>query len=156
MTDERAGDDTAVPTLTLAGGGHGALIDEAEGARLLDAAAETASPEIWAQSNLLGPEAMIEHLGISRSTLHNWRRDRRVIALRKGLRNHVYPVRQFAGKAPLAGISEVLAVMDDPDEAWEWLITSNAYTEGEPPLALLERGQVEVVQRAATTSLDFA
>ncbi len=155
MAEERRGDDPA-PTLKLTGSGHGTLIEAEEGARRLDAVAETAAPESWAKSDLLGPEAMVEHLGVSRSTLHNWRRDGRVIALRKGLRNHVYPVRQFSGKAPLAGIAEVLAVMTDPDEAWEWLITPNPYTHDQPPLALLERGQVEMVQRAADSSLDFA
>ena len=151
------GDGAAtVPTLKLVGSGHGALIDVEEGTRRLSAVTETAAPESWAESELLGPEAMVERLGVSRSTLHNWRRDGRVIALRKGLRNHLYPVRQFASKAPLAGIAEVLAVMADPDEAWEWLITPNTYTDGELPLALLERGQVEAVQRAADSALDFA
>jgi len=144
------------PALKLEGSGHGALIGVAEGARRLDAVAETAAPESWADSELLGPEAMVERLGVSRSTLHNWRRDGRVIALRKGLRNHVYPARQFAGKAPLAGIANVLAVMADPDEAWEWLITPNTYTGGDPPLAMLERGEIEAVQRAADSVLDFA
>jgi hypothetical protein len=65
-------------------------------------------------------------------------------------------VRQFAGQAPLAGIAEALAVMADPDETWEWLVTPNTYTEGEPPLILLERGQVKAVQRAADSALDFA
>lgn len=156
IADEQGAGDTAASTLKLAGGGHGALVSEEEGARRLDAIAETAAPETWAASELLGPEAIIGRLGVSRSTLHNWRRDGRVIALRKGLRNHVYPVRQFAGKSPLAGIIEVLAVMADPDEAWEWLVTPNKYTGSEPPLALLERGQVEAVQRAADSSLDFA
>jgi hypothetical protein len=133
IAEEQAESDTAARTLKLTSGGHGTPIDEQEAARRLDAAAETVSPDTWAESEVLGPEAMIEHLGVSRGTLHNWRRDGRVIALCKGLRNHVYPVRQFAGKAPLVGIAEVLAVMADPDEAWEWLVTPNAYTEGEPP-----------------------
>ncbi len=149
-------DAAAAPALKLVGSGHGPLISLAEGTRRLKAAAETAAPESWADSELLGPEAMVERLGVSRSTLHNWRKSGRVIALRKGLRNHLYPVRQFAGKAPLAGIADVLAVMADPEEAWEWLITPNTYTDGEPPLALLERGQVTAVQRAADSMLDFA
>ena len=156
MADAQGDGAASVPKLKLIGGGHGALIDLEEGTRRLNAVAETATPESWADSDLLGPEAMVERLGVSRSTLHNWRRDSRVIALRKGLRNHLYPVRQFASKAPLAGIAEVLAVIADPDEAWEWLITPNTYTDGEPPLALLERGQVEAVQRAADSALDFA
>jgi hypothetical protein len=149
-------DEQATPTLTLVGGGHGELIDEAEGARRLDAISENVPLEAWADSDLLGPEAAAVRLGVSRSTLHNWRRDGRVIALRKGLRNHVYPARQFAGTAPLSGIADVLAAMGDPDEAWEWLVTPNAHTEGDAPLALLERGQLEAVRRAADSSLDFA
>jgi hypothetical protein len=149
-------DAAVAPALKLVGSGHGPLISLSEGTRRLMAAAETAAPESWAASELLGPEAMVERLGVSRSTLHNWRKSGRVIALRKGLRNHLYPVRQFASKAPLAGIADVLAVMADPEEAWEWLITPNTYTDGEPPLALLERGQVTAVQRAADSMLDFA
>jgi hypothetical protein len=156
LTDEPGHAGRRTPALKLVGGGHGELIDVREGVRRLDSVAESAVPESWADSELLGPEAMIEHLGVSRSTLHNWRRDGRVISVRKGLRNHVYPVRQFAGKAPLAGIAEVLGVIGDGDETWEWLVTPNAYTEGKPPLTLLERGQVEVVQRAADSALDFA
>jgi len=156
MAAEQGDGGPAAQTLKLVGGGHGALIDVEEGTRRLNAVSETAGPENWAESELLGPEAMVERLGVSRSTLHNWRKDGRVIALRKGLRNHLYPVRQFAGTAPLAGIAEVLTTMADPDEAWEWLITPNTYTDGEAPLALLERGKVEAVQRAADSALDFA
>ncbi len=156
MADEQEGGGQATSVLDIVGGGHGELVGEREGARRLDAVAETTAPETWAKSELLGPEAMRERLGVSRSTLHNWRRDGRVIALRKGLRNHVYPVRQFVGNAPLAGIAEVIAVMADPDEAWEWLVTPNTYTEDEPPLTLLERGQVEAIRQAAESALDFA
>jgi hypothetical protein len=69
MAGEQESGDPTAPTLRLAGGGHGALVDEEEGARRLDAVAVTASPETWAASELLGPEAMTEHLGVSRSTL---------------------------------------------------------------------------------------
>jgi hypothetical protein len=156
FADEQGRADLPARTLKLTGGGHGALIDVEEGMRRLDAVAESAAPETWAESALLGPEAIVERLGVSRSTLHNWRRDGRVIAVRKGLRNHVYPARQFAGKAPLAGIAEVLAIVGDGDEAWEWLVTPNTHTEGQQPLTLLERGQVEAVRRAADSALDFA
>jgi len=156
MTDEQGEDESSAPTLKLLGGGHGALLDAAEAMRRLDVITETATLETCVESELLGPEAMADRLGVSRSTLHNWRRDGQVIALRKGLRNHVYPVRQFAGKAPLAGVAEVLAVIADPDEAWEWLVTPSIYTAGEPPLTLLERGEVDAVRRAADSALDFA
>jgi len=148
--------EAATPALRLTGGGHGALIDEGKGVRRLEAIIESSEPETWAQSDLLGPEAIVERLGVSRSTLHNWRRDGRVIALRKGLRNHVYPVRQFAGAAPLAGIAEILAVMGDAEETWEWLVTPNTYTGGKPPIAWLEGGQVDAVRHAADSALDYA
>jgi hypothetical protein len=153
--DQGAGAETT-PAVRLVGGGHGDLIGVEEGVSRLDAVTEASAPEVWAQSELLGPDAVIERLGVSRSTLHNWRRGGRVIALRKGLRNHVYPVRQFSGNAPLAGIAETLATMTDPKEAWGWLVTPNGYTDDEPPLALLERGQVEAVRQAADSALDFA
>jgi hypothetical protein len=156
MAEDRGGGAPTAPPLRLVGGGHGDLMGVEEGARRLDAVTEVAAPEVWAHSELLGPEAVIERLGVSRSTLHNWRRGGRVIALRKGLRNHVYPMRQFSGSAPLVGIAETLVTMTDPEEAWGWLVTPNGYTEDEPPLALLERGQVEAVRQAADSALDFA
>lgn len=156
LADSHDQDDPTPSRLTLVGGGHGALIDGREGVRRLESIAVSVSPETWAESALLGPEAIIAHLGVSRSTLHNWRRDGQVIAIRKGLRNHVYPVRQFAGKAPLAGIAEVLAVTGDDNEAWEWLVTPNPGTDGKPPLLLLEAGDAARVQRAADSALDFA
>ena len=156
IAEDQGGAAATATPVRLVGGGHGDLIDVEEGARQLEAVTEAAAPEMWAQSELLGPEAVIERLGVSRSTLHNWRRGGRVIALRKGLRNHVYPMRQFSGSAPLGGIAETLATMTDPEEAWGWLVTPNGYTEDEPPLALLERGQIEVVRQAAESALDFA
>jgi hypothetical protein len=145
-----------LPALHLTGSGHGRVISPDEGARRLEKISELSPPETWAGSDLLGPEAIAERLGISRGTLHNWRRDGQVIALRKGLRNHVYPVRQFSDTGPLAGIGGVLSVIDNPDEAWEWLITPNRATRGEAPLVLLERGESELVHKAASSALDFA
>jgi hypothetical protein len=141
--------------LVLAGGGHGQLLSEAEAARRLDAATQDVDPGAWAGSELLGPQELLGRLGVSRSTLHNWRRQQRVVALRKGLRNHVYPVRQFDGNAPIEGLADVLAASEGPEAAWAYLVTPNLALGGEAPLELLRHGEVERVKRAIDSELDY-
>jgi hypothetical protein len=48
MAAEQDADTPMAPKVKLAGGGHGALIDAKEGARRLNAVAETTAPESWA------------------------------------------------------------------------------------------------------------
>jgi len=84
------------------------------------------------------------------------RRDDLVIALRKSLRNHVYPLRQFVGGKPVAGIALVIEAIGDADEAWEWLVTPNARTAGKEPIEFLRRGQADAVVRASKIAVDFA
>jgi hypothetical protein len=143
-------------SVRLDGRGHGALLSVTEGGRRLDAISQAMAPEEWAESEVLGPEALSERLGVSRGTIHNWRRQGEIIALRKGLRNHVYPLRQFVSGRPADGLAQVLAAVGDHEEAWEWLIAPNELTRAEPPLDLLRRGEVEGVLRAAAGLSDFA
>jgi hypothetical protein len=148
--------DERLPPLRIVGKGHGELIDEREGARRLELSAADTPPETWAGSEVLGPEALSRKLSVARGTVHNWRRDRLVIALRKGVRNHVYPLRQFVGGKPVAGIASVIEAIGDVEEAWEWLVTPNAHTSGEEPIELLRRGQADAVASASKSALDFA
>ena len=95
-------------------------------------------------------------LGVRRSTIHNWRTGGQIVGLRKGLRNFVYPSAQFDGKAPVAGLAEVIAAHADAEIAWEWLIAPNPATGWEPPLVPLRRGAKEEVLRAIDSQLDYA
>lgn len=143
------------PVLELQGGGHGELLDEPTAQKRLDEIAGIVPVETWAASEVLGPEAMSKKLGISRSALYNWRRDHLVIALRKGVRNHVYPVRQFVGSKPVEGLPAVQDAIPAPEEAWEWLVTPNEIMGGEAPIERLRKGQADLVAAAARSSLDY-
>jgi hypothetical protein len=144
----------AVPRIKLTGKGHGKLISSREGVRRLHAVA--VPPEDWAESPLLGPEELSKQLKITRGTLHNWRRDKRVVALSKGVRNHIYPVRQFVGSKPVQGIAELMKFFGKPDVTWEWLIAPNVHTGGEPPIEWLREGKTESVLKAMSSEMDFA
>jgi len=104
----------------------------------------------------LKDEALSRKLEVARSTVHNWRRDDLVIALPKGVRNHVYPLRQFVGSKPVAGIAPVIEAIGGAEEAWKWLVTPNAHTSGKQPIELLRRGQVDAAVSASKSALDFA
>jgi hypothetical protein len=144
----------SVRRVMLAGKGHGERVGMQEGLRRLHPV--TAPAEEWAESPLLGPDELSRQLKITRGTLHNWRRDHRVVALSKGIRNHVYPVRQFVGSKPVEGIAQLLEFFGKPDTVWEWLIATNAHTGGRPPIEWLREGKVTEVLEAASSELDFA
>jgi len=142
--------------LNLVGEGHGKLLSRHEAERRLAAVAETVAPEAWAGSELASPTELKTRLGVSRSTLNNWRSHGRVVALRKGLRNHVYPLRQFQGAAPIEGLGAIIAAHVSAEEAWDWLISPNSATNDEAPLEVLRRGDIGLVLRAADGEVDYA
>lgn len=144
------------PVLALKGGGHGETLAEAEGSRRLKDASEAVDPSLWAGAALLTVGDLAALLGVRRSTIHNWRTSHKVVGLRKGLRNFIYPAAQFDGKAPIAGLPQVIAAHPDAEAAWEWLVAPNPATDWEAPLALLRRGERENVLRAIDSQLDYA
>jgi hypothetical protein len=91
----------------LRGGGVGPVVSAAEGDRLFDAIAVDGESKDWIESDVLGAGALVAWLSISRGTLDNWRKANKVLALRKGLRNFVYPTRQFHRPPPLEGLDLV-------------------------------------------------
>ncbi|MER9291496.1 MbcA/ParS/Xre antitoxin family protein [Mesorhizobium sp. M0510] len=110
----------------------------------------------WAESELLGAGEVVQRLNISRGTLDNWRKAKRVIALRKGLRNYVYPLRQFERLKPVEGLDRLATLFSSTEEAWEWLVTPNRTTGGKAPIEKLREGAVDVVISAAEGALDYA
>src|SRR5690606_12645781 len=73
----------------LQGSGLGPAVSNAEGDKLLDAIAVDDEAVDWVKSDLVGAGELVERLNISRGTLDNWRKARKIAALRKGLRNFV-------------------------------------------------------------------
>ncbi len=139
----------------LAGGGLGKLLTKAEGAASLDAITLEADVSELAGTELLGAGDMAERLDIARTSLDNWRRAHKILAFRKGVRNYVYPVRQFERLAPIEGLDRVRAHFDDDESAWDWLVTPNRSTGDAEPLERLRKGKIDEVARAAEGVLDY-
>lgn len=140
---------------TLKGSGLGEPIAREAGVAALDALTVDENPEAWAASELLGAGETAERIGVARASLDNWRRAHKVIAFRKGIRNFMYPIRQFERQRPLAGIERVWAQFEDDDVAWDWLVAANPLTDGTAPIDWLRKGKIEEVVRAAEGAFDY-
>ncbi|RWH76939.1 MAG: hypothetical protein EOQ86_20210 [Mesorhizobium sp.] len=139
----------------LVGKGIGRVLPAREGARRLDKITVDDDAIDWAESELVGAGEVVSRLKVARATLDNWRKGNKVIALRKGLRNYVYPLRQFDRRAPVDGLDKVTSLFSSAEEAWEWLITPNRTTGGGAPIDELRAGNVEAVVSAAEGALDY-
>jgi hypothetical protein len=140
----------------LQGSGIGAVVSTAEGGRLLDVITVDYDAADWVESDLLGAGELVNRLNISRGTLDNWRKANKIIALRKGLRNFLYPVRQFERRRPVEGLDLISPLFTSPEETWEWLVTPNRTTHGKPPIDKLRDGDVPLVKSAAEGAFDYA
>lgn len=140
----------------LQGSGIGPVVSNAKGRRLLDEVTVENESADWVESDLAGAGQVVSLLNISRATLDNWRRANKVIALRKGLRNFLYPLRQFDRLRPAEGLDTIVALFSSPEDAWEWLVAPNRMTDGEPPIEKLRDGKFQMVRNAAEGALDYA
>jgi len=138
------------------GSGIGPVVSASQGSRLLDAMTVDDDAADWLESDLVGAGELVERLKISRGTLDNWRNANRIVALRKGLRNFLYPLRQFERRRPLPGLERVIPFFASAEEAWEWLVAPNRMTEGKPPIEKLRDGDVTMVTSAAEGAFDYA
>lgn len=140
----------------LRGGGVGPVVSAAEGGRLLDAITIDDEAADWVESELVGAGELVQRLSIARGTLDNWRKAGKIIALRKGLRNFVYPLRQFDRRRPVEGLDQVAEHFATAEETWEWLVASNRMTDGKAPIDALHAGDVRGVVSAAAGAVDYA
>jgi hypothetical protein len=140
---------------TLKGTGLGKLVPREAGAAAIEALTVNEHTDNWAESELLGAGETAMRIDVARASLDNWRRAHKVIAFRKGVRNFVYPIRQFKRHRPLEGIEQVWAQFKDDDVAWDWLIAANPQTGGVAPIDWLQKGKIEEVVRAAEGEYDY-
>lgn len=140
----------------LVGKGIGRVLPAAEGTRRLDQITVDDDSIDWAESELAGAGEVVARLNVARGTLDNWRKANKVIALRKGLRNYVYPLRQFERRGPIGGLERVTPMFSSPEDAWEWLVTPNRMTDGKAPIDELQAGNVDTVVSAAEGASDYA
>lgn len=139
----------------MIGKGIGDVLPEPVAIARLDKLTVTDEIDEWAASDLLGAGDITARLGVSRTSLDNWRRAHRIFAFRKGVRNYVYPLRQFERKAPIAGLDKVRAHLDHDETAWEWMVTPNRFTGGIEPVEWLRKGRIDDVVRAAEGASDY-
>jgi hypothetical protein len=147
----------SIPTdKVLQGSGIGPVVSAVEGCRLLDAITVDDEAADWVESDLVGAGELVARLNISRGTLDNWRKANKIIALRKGLRNFLYPLRQFERRKPVEGLDVIAPLFTSPEETWEWLVAPNRITGGKPPINKLRDGDVLLVKSAAEGAFDYA
>ena len=139
----------------MKGSGLGPLVSLEEGEALLDEITVDDDSTDWAASELLGTNGMAEKLGISEATLDLWRDGGTVIAFRKDAQEFVYPARQFEHSRPIEGLDRLAEYFPSPEEAWEWLVTPNLYTDSAAPIDRLQSGHIEEVVRAAEGANDY-
>jgi len=140
----------------LRGEGVGAVVAAARGLKALDGVTVEDEGIDWAESELLGAVELAQRLKVSRATIDNWRTGGRIVGFQKGLRNFIYPVRQFDRLRPIDGLAAVVEAFDAEEDAWEWLVTPNGLTDGQPPIDALRQGQIDPVVDAARGALDYA
>jgi hypothetical protein len=148
-------DDTRRGVLVMKGSGLGPLVSLDEGEALLDEITVDDDSTDWAASELLAADRTVEKLAISAATLDLWRDRGKVIAFRKDADEFVYPARQFEHSRPIEGLDRVAGYFPFPEEAWEWLVTPNQYTDSAAPIDRLRSGHIEEVVRAAEGADDY-
>lgn len=104
-----------------------------------------------AEGGGLSGEDVAQLLGISRQAVDKRRRLGRLLGIRVGPHRFVYPAWQFHTEGVLQGWEEVLADLQhhDPWMQLAFMLSGNSGLAGENPVAMLRRGQVAVVRRAA-------
>jgi hypothetical protein len=152
---DRRLDDTRNGVRVIKGSGLGPLVSLEEGEALLDEITVDDDSTDWAASEILGVACIAEKLGISAATLDLWRDNGTVIAFRKDAHEFVYPERQFEHSRPIEGLDRVVGYFPYPEEAWEWLVTPNPYTDNAAPVDRLRSGHIEEVVRAAEGAHDY-
>jgi hypothetical protein len=107
---------------------------------------------LMAEGGVVSSQQAAEVLGMSRQGIDKSRRNKQLIGLSLGRRGFIYPVWQFVEGGTLPRLESVLAELHDLD-AWmqtAFMVNSNTRLNGESPLALLRRGEVEAVRAAAS------
>lgn len=140
---------TGKPTV-LVGSGIGAILSETDAmARLTSVSRDVASSE-WADSEVLDAERTAARLSVDVAQLDIWRRACQILVL-----DDAFPWRQFDRDGPIQGLDQVRSQFDSDETAWEFLISQNPYTGGQPPIEWLRNGHVAEVVNAAAGASDY-
>lgn len=106
---------------------------------------------LYAEGGVIAVEEVAERLGMTRQGVDRRRRAGRLIGLTMGRRGYAYPVWQFGDVGTLPGLEPVLTALDgvSPWSQVSWFISPNTRLDGESPLLLLRKDEIEPVVMAA-------
>ena len=110
------------------------------------------------EGRVLSISEAAELLDVTRVTVYAWIESKRLLAWRATRRGVLIPAEQIVGGGKVvAGIERVLAVIPDPEAAWDFLDEDSAFVDSERsvrPIDALRQGKVDAVVAAAHSFLE--
>lgn len=86
----------------------------------------------------------------SRQSVHDWLRKGKLLGWQTAKRGYLFPTAQLdARNQPIDGLGDIVALFEDAYAAWRWMITPQNALDGDTPLAVLARGERDLVSAAA-------
>ena len=122
-----------------------ALIDPGEAkARIRDRAVPAE------QQEFLSSDEMAKHIGITRTTVHEWVKAGKLIGWQGAKRGHRFPAAQLDkhGQPPI-GLERITAILGNERATWDWLTSELTLLDGDTPLVRLRAGDIDEVEGAA-------
>jgi excisionase family DNA binding protein len=110
------------------------------------------------EGRVLSVSEAAEALEVTRVTVYAWIESKRLLAWRATRRGVLIPAEQIMGAGEVVpGIGQVLAVIGEPEAAWDFLSEESAFVDPEGqvrPIDALRQGKVEAVVAAAYSFLE--
>jgi excisionase family DNA binding protein len=110
------------------------------------------------EGRVLSISEAAELLQVTRVTVYAWIESKRLLAWRATRRGVLIPAEQIVGVGEVVpGIAQVLAVIPEPEAAWDFLSEESAFVDSENsvrPIDELRQGKVEAVVAAAHSFLE--
>jgi excisionase family DNA binding protein len=110
------------------------------------------------EGRVLSISEAAEALDVTRVTVYAWIESKRLLAWRATRRGVLIPAEQILSAGEVVpGIAQVLAVIPDPEAAWDFLSEESAFVDPESsvrPIEALQEGKVDAVIAAAHSFLE--
>jgi excisionase family DNA binding protein len=110
------------------------------------------------QGRVLSISEAAELLQVTRVTVYAWIESKRLLAWRATRRGVLIPAEQIVGAGEVVpGIDQLLAVIGEPEAAWDFLSEESAFLDPERsvrPIDALRQGNVDAVVAAAHSFLE--
>jgi len=109
------------------------------------------------EGRVLSISEAAEALDVTRVTVYAWIASKRLLAWRATRRGVLIPAEQILSAGEVVpGMAQVLAVIPDPEAAWDFLSEESAFVDAERevrPITALRKGKVKAVVAAAHSFL---